>query len=373
MEPTRDTKATLVDLLDRVLDKGVMLDADLIIHVAGIPLLGVKLKTWLAGMETMLRYGIWQDWDEAQRAVAREEYRGRKSVPLAPGEEVLLKMFASQWYSKGIYQNWRPGHLYVTDRRVFLFRKEPTEVLFQCPYEEIKGLVIERKNNIAGKEADYLYLLLDSGEMAQLHPTDAQVVKEAIEERMEALGIKVEENVLLPVLDGRATRFLSDEEEVIHSGKVSYQMAEPRPGGTTTNVWKPGHLYLTNRRLVFWYDFDGKVAFEAPLDKILGAQVKRKDLGGMLKSKPVLDLAYQNGTGDAVASFSDVAEELSKWQEMIGRVMRGRDTDSDVEGDTEECPGCGRRAPVDQLLDQGCPVCGWVSVRLWKRKAEVQG
>ena len=83
MDPTRDTHATLVDLLDRVLDKGLVLDADLIIHVAGIPLLGVKLRAALAGMETMLKYGIWQDWDEAQRAIATKEYRQRK-VAMAP-------------------------------------------------------------------------------------------------------------------------------------------------------------------------------------------------------------------------------------------------------------------------------------------------
>lgn len=78
MNPTRDTHATLVDLLDRALDKGLMLDADLIIYVAGIPLLGVKLRAALAGMETMLKYGVWQDWDEAQRALATEEYRQKK-------------------------------------------------------------------------------------------------------------------------------------------------------------------------------------------------------------------------------------------------------------------------------------------------------
>jgi hypothetical protein len=78
MNPTRESHATLVDLLDRVLDKGLVLDADLIIHVAGIPLLGVKLRAALAGMETMLRYGIWKDWDEAQRAIATKEYRQKK-------------------------------------------------------------------------------------------------------------------------------------------------------------------------------------------------------------------------------------------------------------------------------------------------------
>ncbi len=90
MEPTRDTHATLVDLLDRILDKGLMLDADIIIHVAGIPLLGVKLRAALAGMETMLKYGIWQDWDEAQRAIATEEYRQKKMAMVPEGEVAAL-------------------------------------------------------------------------------------------------------------------------------------------------------------------------------------------------------------------------------------------------------------------------------------------
>ena len=75
MDPTRDTHTTLVDLLDRILDKGLILDADLIIHVAGVPLIGVKLTAAIAGIETMFKYGIWVDWDAAQRAVATEEQR----------------------------------------------------------------------------------------------------------------------------------------------------------------------------------------------------------------------------------------------------------------------------------------------------------
>ena len=73
MQPNRDTHATLVDLLDRVLEKGLVINADLIIHMAGIPLLGVNLRACLASMETMLKYGIWQDWDEAQRSIATRE------------------------------------------------------------------------------------------------------------------------------------------------------------------------------------------------------------------------------------------------------------------------------------------------------------
>ena len=90
MEPARDTQATLVDLLDRVLSKGLILDADIIIHVAGIPLVGVKLKAALAGIETMLDYGIWEDWDKAQRGIAAEEYKTKEHARLmAVREEVL--------------------------------------------------------------------------------------------------------------------------------------------------------------------------------------------------------------------------------------------------------------------------------------------
>ena len=98
MNPTRDTHATLVDLLDRVLDKGLVLDADLIIHVAGIPLLGVKLRAALAGMETMLKYGIWQDWDEAQRSIATRERQQKRveeqmnALGLEPKRNLLSTM-----------------------------------------------------------------------------------------------------------------------------------------------------------------------------------------------------------------------------------------------------------------------------------------
>ncbi len=68
MEPTRNSHATLVDLLDRVLDKGLVINADIIISLAGVPLIGVNLRAALAGMETMLKYGVMKDWDERTRS-----------------------------------------------------------------------------------------------------------------------------------------------------------------------------------------------------------------------------------------------------------------------------------------------------------------
>lgn len=51
----------MIDLLDRVLDKGLILDADLIISLAGVPLIAVSLRTAIAGVETMARYGLMKE------------------------------------------------------------------------------------------------------------------------------------------------------------------------------------------------------------------------------------------------------------------------------------------------------------------------
>lgn len=61
MEPTRKGRAGLVDLLDRVLDKGLILNADLIISLAGVPLIAVSLNTAIASVETMSQYGLMQE------------------------------------------------------------------------------------------------------------------------------------------------------------------------------------------------------------------------------------------------------------------------------------------------------------------------
>lgn len=63
MQPTRDGRGTLVDLLERLLDKGMVLNLDLIIEVAGIPLIGLNLRAVIASVETMLEYGLMDGWD----------------------------------------------------------------------------------------------------------------------------------------------------------------------------------------------------------------------------------------------------------------------------------------------------------------------
>lgn len=89
MEPVRNTNATLVDLLDRILDKGVVIYADVIVSVAGIPLIGVNLRAALAGMETMLKYGVMVEWDEKSRGW-EQEHRKKKRIPSIEDEKIFL-------------------------------------------------------------------------------------------------------------------------------------------------------------------------------------------------------------------------------------------------------------------------------------------
>lgn len=68
----------IVELIDRALNKGVILNADLIVTVADVPLLAANLRLALASVETMLRYGVMGDWLEATSIVKEEQKKVEK-------------------------------------------------------------------------------------------------------------------------------------------------------------------------------------------------------------------------------------------------------------------------------------------------------
>jgi len=59
---TQNNNAGVVELIDRALNKGIILNADLIVTVAEVPLLAANLRLALASVETMLKYGVMTDW-----------------------------------------------------------------------------------------------------------------------------------------------------------------------------------------------------------------------------------------------------------------------------------------------------------------------
>src|SRR3989339_143020 len=77
----QNTDIGIVELIDRTLNKGVILNADIIITVADVPLLAANLKLALASVETMLKYGIMNDW-LVPVSLGKEENKMAKIIEL---------------------------------------------------------------------------------------------------------------------------------------------------------------------------------------------------------------------------------------------------------------------------------------------------
>jgi L-cysteine desulfidase len=60
LQPTRGRKGdgSLADVIEVVLDKGLVINADIVVSVAGVELLGIKIRAALASFATAARYGL---------------------------------------------------------------------------------------------------------------------------------------------------------------------------------------------------------------------------------------------------------------------------------------------------------------------------
>ncbi|GAA4284464.1 hypothetical protein GCM10022261_19950 [Brevibacterium daeguense] len=58
MEPQRDRDGTLIHVVETLLDKGLVLNADIMVSVAGVELLGIRIRAALASFETAAKYGL---------------------------------------------------------------------------------------------------------------------------------------------------------------------------------------------------------------------------------------------------------------------------------------------------------------------------
>jgi len=84
IEATKDYEVagTLVDVIDRVLDKGLVINADIAISVAGVELLGIKIRAALASFETAAKYGLeFPSGTNVETEAWKEAIKGKKNVP----------------------------------------------------------------------------------------------------------------------------------------------------------------------------------------------------------------------------------------------------------------------------------------------------
>jgi len=85
-------KIGIVELIDRILEKGAILNADLIITVAEVPLLAANLRLALANVETMIKYGVMSDWLEATDITEKETKKNSKPQPAILEEQKQEKI-----------------------------------------------------------------------------------------------------------------------------------------------------------------------------------------------------------------------------------------------------------------------------------------
>lgn len=58
IKPENDNRESIADVVDRILDKGIVVNADIAISLAGTELLGIRIRAALASFETAARYGL---------------------------------------------------------------------------------------------------------------------------------------------------------------------------------------------------------------------------------------------------------------------------------------------------------------------------
>src|SRR3954470_7208690 len=58
MQPQRDGAGTLTHVIETLLDRGLVINADITVSVGGVELLGVRIRAALASFDTAARYGL---------------------------------------------------------------------------------------------------------------------------------------------------------------------------------------------------------------------------------------------------------------------------------------------------------------------------
>ena len=357
------THATLVDLLDRVLEKGVVLHADVIVSVAGIPLIGVTLRAALAGMETMLKYGLMEAWDESIRAWETNS-RKLKKESFLKDDQVILDMLGAHYYKKGIYAAWRYGHLYLTDNALFLYHESYGEVLLKIFLSRIRGMVIRSEKSFSNRTHEVLYVVVDNEKVHRLRSRDVHTLKNTMAERLTDNGIYADGDVAIPEHEESVASILTQDERVTHRGRLWHLYEENAAGSIANTTWRPGKLYLTNHRLCWWHEIESKFLLDIPVESICGCYAVERKESILQQDKPGLDLVYEQDSVKRVASFS--GREVDAWRETIQSAIRQNGKPS--AGEKESCPECNKQSDVEDLLNKGCPDCGWMSARM-QRKA----
>jgi ribosomal protein L37AE/L43A len=119
LQATKSAGSGLADVIDRVLDKGLVINADICVSVAGVELLGIKIRAALASFETAAQYGLeFPSGTNYQTAAWKQAMIGKEECPQC-GKKVLVEELLNEkcpwcgWVSAKA-KNMSPSSIPVT-------------------------------------------------------------------------------------------------------------------------------------------------------------------------------------------------------------------------------------------------------------------
>jgi hypothetical protein len=94
--PQRSREGTLTHIIETLLDKGLVINADITVSLAGVELLGIRVRAALASFDTAARYGLDFPSGTDRNTVAWNEASERKDTcpqcgKTAPVDQLLYE------------------------------------------------------------------------------------------------------------------------------------------------------------------------------------------------------------------------------------------------------------------------------------------
>jgi gas vesicle structural protein len=96
LQATRGESSGLADVIDKILDKGLVINADICVSIAGVELLGIKIRAALASFETAAKYGLeFPIGTNYETAAWKQAMIGKEECPQC-GKKVLVEELLNQ-------------------------------------------------------------------------------------------------------------------------------------------------------------------------------------------------------------------------------------------------------------------------------------
>lgn len=184
-------------------------------------------------------------------------------------------------------------------------------MLFEVPLDKIEGLTVRKETHLK-KEREELYLQFDCGEIARIHVSNIAEFEKAIRE---AVGKQLKKEILIP--HGHISLTMS--EKIIREEKLWYLFSAQ---GILSETWKPGRLYITNKRLFWVYRVDNQKILEVPLYEITGISVTTcMSVPGVKAGEKVLSVAYDGKCAFFYGKVEKLCEIESAIQDIFPKPM----------------------------------------------------